>query len=80
MTRSIIFLFAERVDIPDNFEKVSSFIFLVNGEEHAQEGFYDKETKEAILTSPAHSGYTATTSVITTKNETHPGRVHQNIC
>ena len=57
---------------------MSSFIFLIDGEEHSQEGFYDSKTKEAILTSPAHSGYSATISVLSTKNETHPGRVHQN--
>merc|ERR1711973_995464 len=62
-------------DIPKDFEKVSSFIFTVDGEEHAQEGFYDKETKEAIITSPAHSGYSATTSVITTKTKTQPAKM-----
>ena len=70
-------MFVESAFVPDGFEKVSSFVFLVDGKEHSQESFYDKETKEAILTNPAHSGYSATTSVITTKNETHPGRVHK---
>jgi len=59
-------------DVPDHFEKVSSYVFIVDGKEHAQEAHFDHETKEAILTSPAHSGYTAITKVITKKNDTHP--------
>jgi len=64
-----------RTDIPNDFEEISSFIFIVDGEEHEQEAFYNNETKEAIITSPAHSGYSATISVITTKNETHPAKM-----
>ena len=41
-------MFVESAVVPDGFEKVSSYIFLVDGDEHAQEGFYHEETKELL--------------------------------
>jgi len=62
------------VNIPEEFVSVSSFEFELDGEIHAQETHYNEETKEVILTSPAHSGYPEVTTVLTTKNETHKAK------
>ena len=55
---------------PENFEVLKPITFEVNGEEHEQAVYFNDENKEAILYSPAHSGYPAITTVLTSKNGT----------
>jgi len=55
---------------PENFEVLKPITFDSNGEEHEQAVYYNDENKEAILYSPAHSGYPAITTVLTSKNGT----------
>jgi len=65
----------EGASIPEHFDKVSSFEFVVNGEVHAQETHHDEDTGDLILTSPAHSGYPDTTTVISSKNSSEPAKM-----
>ena len=54
--------------VPDTFIPISKDVFVINGEEHSQDVYYDEETEEMILSSPAHSGYPDTTTVIAPKS------------
>ena len=48
---------------------ISSFDFIAEEKEHVQKAFYNNKTLEAILTNPAHLGYPASITLITTENE-----------
>jgi len=65
----------ESASIPEHFDKVSSFEFVINGQVHAQETHHDEESGDLILTSPAHSGYPDTTTIISSKNTSEPAKM-----
>jgi len=69
--------------IPDGFNKVSSLVFEVDGQDHAQESYYNEIAGEVILTSPAHSGYYASTTILTEKTESKSAKIfscHDKTC
>ena len=76
-------MFQGSAKIPDGFIKVSSLIFEVDGQDHAQEAFYNEAAAEVILTSPAHSGYYSSTTILTEKTESNPAKIfscHDQTC
>ena len=56
------------VPIPENFNKIASQVFVVNGKEHAQEAHYNEDTNELILTNPEHSGFSESVTAVTPSN------------
>jgi len=61
--------------VPETFEKFSSTEFIIDGVTHSQEAFLNNETGEVILTSPAHSGFSDITHVLSPKNDTNSAKI-----
>ena len=51
---------------------ISSLSFVVEEKEYIQKVFHNNKTLEAILTNPAHLGYAASITLITTEKENQP--------
>lgn len=65
----------ENFVVPETFEKFSSTEFVIDGVTHSQEAHFNNETGEVILTSPAHSGFSDITHVLSPRNDTTSAKI-----
>ena len=50
-------------------------VYVVDGEDHAQEAYYNEQTQELIITNPAHSGFSDSITLITSKDENGDAKI-----